>query len=302
MELHLVQNEIKKCQVIYYHPDYYLFSGDGFGACSKYSGEVVTYPKIKTALHSLSELPNNRLLIHDAKSIYHIVDLEAGVVLASKQMPKQVMSTRRFAISSDGNKAFRIWLRGNKYCLAIINLHDLGYQVYPYKETLNYVADLISISNDELLVLETEVSDNGLCRNLVTSVTVNGEGCTIVPLDQWEGNYCGNFLDGNFVLDNGYNVRNLSTGDTFSLLENSDILLPKKYVALSNTYYPREKYLQLIDNNQNIFIDCKKRKIVARYQMGSRKPAYAGILTGNEFRFGKADGIYSSPFPLIEEE
>lgn len=300
MEQRLVRKDIKKCQVIYPHPDYYLFSGDGFRTCSKQEGELVTYPEVKTAIHAISALPDNKLLIHDAKSVYHILDLENGTILVSKQMPKNVFSTRRFAVSHDGKNAFRFWLRGNKYYLVIVNLFDLSYRICPYKASLNGVADLVYNTDDELLALETKVADDGVCHNQITSVTIEGGGCTTTPIHQWEGKWCGKYLDESFVLDNGYNIRDLSTGETFSLLENSDVLLPEKYVALSHKYYPNEKYLQLIDSRQNIFIDCEQRKIIARYQMDNRKPAYTGILTGNEFWFGKADGIYATPFPVIE--
>lgn len=302
MEQRLIRSDIKKCQKIDYHPDYFLFSGDLFQSCSRQGGPLFTYPEVKYFPVALSILPNNKLLIEDARSTFHVLDLEKGKVLASKRMPKQVICSRRFAVSNDGKTAFRTWLKGDKYFLAIINLCDLSCRICPYNVTLNLVADLVYKAENELLVLETQVANDGVCHNQVTSVLIVNNQCLTTPVYRWEGEQCGKYFDGKYVLETGYQIRDLDTNKVFSLLENSEHAVPENFHALSRVYYPEEKYLQLIDRNHTVFIDCSQRKIIARYQQKSREEAFVGMYTGEEFWFGKADGIYAVPFPAIEQD
>lgn len=301
MEQRVVRQDIKKCQTIDYHPDFFLFSGDRFQSCSRQGGPLFTYPEVKYFLSAYAMLPNNKLLVHDARSTYHILDLQAGITLASKRMTRSCISTRRFAVSADGNTAYRIWLNGKKYYLVIINLSDLSYRTCPYKASWSRVADLICTAKDELLVLETQVTNDGVCHNQITSVLIRDAECVATPVYRWESNQIGKFFNGRYVWESGYLIRDVSTGECFSLLENSDVLLPEKHVALSCRYYPENNYLQLVDGKQNVFIDCAQRKIIARYQRDTRKPTYIGLCVDDEFWFSAPDGIYATPFPVIED-
>lgn len=303
MEPRIIRKDVKKCQVIYPHADYYLFSGARFQSCSKQGGPLVTYPEVKTCLHGIAILPDGKLLVDDAKSVFHLLDLNEGKVLASQKMTKNRICQSRFAISGDGKTAFRIWSWGKSWYLVKINLLDLSYCTYKYKASMYGISDIIYKSHNELLVLEVQnisIGDRAVSQNQVTSVTICGEECITTPLYQWQGDRCGKFFDGRFVWESGYVIRDLCTNECFSLLEQSDILLPKNHVALSHIYYPEKKYLQLINAEQNIFIDCENRKIIARYYNDPQKLIYCGICIGDEFWIGKADGIYATPFPVIE--
>lgn len=301
MEQRLVRKDIRDCQAIYYHSDYYLFSGNGFRSCAKRGGSLFVYTEVKTPINTIAPLPDNKLLVHDKKSVYHILDLEAGKVLVSKQMPRKIISTKRFAVSDDGKTAYRIWLSGNKYHLAVIALSDLSYRTYPYKASWSNVADLVYQSKDELRVLEAQAFNGGVRRNQITSVLIGSEECITAPVYQWESDQIGKHFDGRYVWESGCKIRDLITGEYFSLLENSDIMLSENHVTLSYVYYPEYNYVQLIDSKQNVFIDCRQRKIIARYFNDPQNLIYSGIYTGNEFWMGKPDGIYAMTFPVIEE-
>ena len=108
------------------------------------------------------------------------------------------------------------------------------------------------------------------------------------------------FFDGQFVWESGYMIRELESNKTFSLLENSVITLPEKHSPTAHIYYPKEELLQIIDCSQNVFIDCNKRAIIARYLTNAQTGTYRGIVTSNEFWIGSEDGIYAKPFPIIE--
>lgn len=300
MEQRLVRSDIKNCGSISYYLDYHLFSGKYIQICSRQGGALSKYPSVRYYLTAMAPLPDAKLLVEDGKCVYHILDLEAGTVLASQKMRRDVSSTSRFAISEDGKTAYRIWLRGRKHELVIIDLSNLSYRVCPYRASLSRVEDLVYSEESGLLVLECQIDEDRTCKNQVTSVQIEGVECKTAPLHTWSGNNTAKFFDGRYVWESGYRIRDLRTGNVFGLLENSDITLPEKHVALTHTYYPDKNYLQIIDRNQNIFIDCAKRKIIARYLTDPKAGCYSGILTGDEFWIGAPDGIYAMPFPAIE--
>lgn len=300
MEQRLVRSDIKNCTSISYHRDYHLFSGKYVQACSRQGGALSKYPSVRNYLAAIAPLPNTKLLVEDGKCVYHVLDLEAGTVLASQKMRRDVSSTTRFAVSDDGKTAYRIWLRGRKHELVIIDLSNLSYRVYPYHASLSCVADLIYNKERGLLVLESQVDEDRTCQNQVTSVQTEGVECKKVPLHTWSGENTAKFFDGRYVWESGYKIYDLRTGHVFGLLENSDISLSEKHVALTHIYYPDKNYLQIIDRNKNIFIDCEKRQIIARYLTNPQAGSYRGILAGEEFWIGKPDGIYALPFPVIE--
>ena len=211
-------------------------------------------------------------------------------------------------MSSEEKEAALLYAKGEymeygtdrKYELVVIDLLNLNFQICAYPARLNGVADLIFHKDKGLQVLETQVNEDGTCQNLVASIRIRNGACVSTPAFSWEGRHTGKYFDGRYVWENGYMIRDLDTGEYFSLLENSEIRVPEKHAPLAYTYYPEDKYLQIIDTQQNFFIDCKKRKIIARYFTDPKSGSYQGVLAEREFLIGYADGIYSMPFPTIE--
>lgn len=301
MEHHLIRKDIKKCETITYHSDFLLFSGKKIHSCSKHGGPLATYPEVKPFLHEIARLPNGKLLVDDGNGVQHILDLSKGIVLMSQKMTKKRMCPSRFAISTDNCSAFRVWCWGEKWDLLKMNLSDLSYQIYDYPASLRFVGDIIVTSANEILVLESQIENDGTCTNQVSSVSLENSYCSVTPIYQWTGNRVGKYFDGRYVLESQYWIRDLKTGDCFTLLENSDISLPDNHRALSHIYDSENNCLQLIDHKQTWFIDCGKREIIARYRRDTREPSFIGTRVGNEFWFGKNDGIYASSFPVIED-
>lgn len=301
MEQRLVRKDIKRCDAIEFHPDYFLFSGKNLQSCSQNGGPLVTYPEVKTFLREIAILPTNKILVDDSKGVLHLLDLDAGKVLLSKKLTKKRMCQSRFATSADGDAAYCVWCWGKDWYLVKFDLSDLNYRIYKYPATLHFVGDIIEKSHDKLLVLESQVDDDGTCRNQVSSVSIRGEQCTATPVYKWHGDYRARCFDGRYVWESQYHIRDLETNRCFNLLENSDISLPQNHVALTHIYYPNENYLQLIDPQQTVFIDCEKRAIIARYRRDTREPSFIGQKVDNEFWYGTPNGIYASPFPMIED-
>lgn len=301
MEYRPIRKDIKKCDAIDYHPDHFLFSGKLFQSCSKQGGPLITYPEVKTFLREIAILPDNKLLVDDSKSVLHLLDLDAGKVLLSKKLTKKRMCQSRFTVSADGNAAYCVWCWGKDWYLVKIGLSDLDCWIYKYPATLRFVGAIIENLHGELMVLESQVDNDGTCRNQISSVSIKGEQCTASPMYKWNGAHRARHFDGRYVWESQYRIRDLETNRCFHLLENSDISLPPNHVTLSHVYYPKENYLQLVDQQQTVFIDCEKRTIIARYRRDTRAPSFIGQKVDNEFWFGMADGIYASPFPLIEE-
>ena len=300
MNQHLVRSDIKNCTSIYYHKDYHLFSGKYLQICSRQGGSLSKYPSVRNYLTAIAPFPNTKLLVEDGKCVYHVLDLEEGTVLASQKMRRDVSGSTRFAVSEDGKTAYRIWLHGRKHELVVIDLPNLSYRIYPYHACLSCVADVLYTKERGLLVLECQVDEDRTCQNQVTSVQIEGEECKTLPLHTWSGEHTAKFFDGRYVWESGYQIHDLHTDYEYGLLDNSDILLPKNHVALTHTYYPDKNYLQIVDGNKNIFIDCTRRQIIASYSTNPQDGSYCGILVGDEFWIGKSDGIYALPFPLIE--
>jgi hypothetical protein len=104
------------------------------------------------------------------------------------------------------------------------------------------------------------------------------------------------------VLLGNLNVRNLKTGDTFSLIENQTDM-PKIFGGYTVTAYDKERNLLTICftwSCSNIIIDCTARKIVAHYTPFSYHEHVGGCLIGDEFWIGSDDGIVKRPFPHMD--
>lgn len=304
MEQYAVRKDIKKCQRIYPHPHHWIFCGNKFQSCSKQGGPVTTYSEVKPSIYRLAHIPNNRLLVDDNRSVLHLLDLDEGKVIASRKLTKKRVNISRYAVSYDGETAFCVWCWGKNWYLCKFDLSNLDYCIYSYRPTLYCVRDIVFNAENQLLVLETQsVCTNGerISQNLISSVSIQGDFCNVVPVCRWDGQCVGLYCDGEYVLESNFSIREVNTQKTFSLLENSDILLPPKYAALSHVYYPEYHYLQVVNTTHNIFIDCEKRKIIARYSNDPQKLIFSGICTGDAFWIGKPDGIYAMPFPIIEE-
>ena len=167
-----VREDIKNCQVIYRHSDYWIFCGRKLQSCFGQNGALVTYPEVKPCLHGIAMLPNNRLLIDDAASVLHLLDLEAGKVLKSKPLTKKRICQSRFALSHNGEIAFCVWAWGMKWYLVRIDLQNLDYSIYDYPASMYGVKDLVFKEPNKLLVLEvqnTEVDDIAVAQNQITA-------------------------------------------------------------------------------------------------------------------------------------
>ena len=300
----LARNDIKKCQAIYYHPNYYLFEGTCFQSCAKNSGLLYSYPEIRTCIRSITFLPNNRLLVDDSRNTFHLLDLSEGRVILSRKVVNERICQSRFIISDDAQYAFCTWNRRGKWYLAKISLDDLSCHIYPYKASMFGIADLFFQEHNKLLVLETQnisIEGKTVSQSQITSVEISEGRCLTTPMCQWNGKGSSNYFDGRYVWESGYWIRDIATGEYYNLLEKTDISLPEKHVPLSHVYYPEHKLLQLVDDKQNMFIDCEQKKLIARYPNDTQKLSFQGIYTGNEFWLGKPDGIYAMPFPMIAE-
>lgn len=300
----IVHKGVKKCQAIYPHPNYWIFCGDTFQSCSKQGGPIITYPEVRPCIYTLAALPNNRLLVDDNRGVLHLLDLSAGKVIASQKLTNKRVNRSRFAVSEDGTIAFYVWSWGKKWFLCELELPNLTYHIYNYKPTMNYVGDIVFNAENELLILETQnISIDGkrFSQNMVASVSIQDNICTVVSKYHWDSSHVGLCTDGKYVLESSFTVRELETQNVFSLTEHTDVFLTQNFVALSRIYYPQYKYLQLVNAKENVFIDCEKKKIIACYSNDPNNLIYRGICTGDEFWIGKPDGIYAKPFPMIEE-
>lgn len=303
MDGQCVRKDVKKCQVIYRHGDYWIFCGSKFQSCLGCNGTLVTYPEIKLCVHNIAMIPHNRLLVDDSAGMLHLVDLAVGKVLISKQLTKKRICQPRFALSINGDTAFCLWAQGLRWYLVKIDLNNLDYDIYDYPVSMYAVRDVVYKSANELLVLETqtvEIDDKVVSQNQVTSAVLENNRCTTTPVHRWDHPGCGLFFDGQFVWESGYQIYDMATGEGFSLVENSADFLPQNHVALSHIYYPECRYLQLINGTANTFIDCGSRSVIAHYLNDPQMSIFSGMYTGTEFWIGKPDGIYAKPFPVIE--
>lgn len=303
MEGQRVRKDVKKCQVIYRHSDYWIFCGNKFQSCCGQNGDLITYPEIKLCIHSIAMLPNNRLLVDDAAGVLHLLDLEAGKVLKSKQLTKKRVGQSRFALSTNGDFAFCVWYWSKKWYLAKIDLNNLDCNIYNYPASMYGVQDIVFKSSNELHVLEVQnvdVNGKAVSQNQITSAVLENDKCTTTMIHCWEHSSCGKVFDGRFVWESDYRIYDTYTGERFPLVEKNDILLLENHVSLSHIYYPEYHLLQLVNGTANTFIDCQHREIVAQYFNNPQMQIYSGIYTGYQFWIGKPDGIYAKPFPLIE--
>lgn len=306
MERKIIFKQLKNCSTIYDHPSYCLFNGGGFRSMEKSTEKIVHYPKIQNFALKIAFLPSNRLLVEDSVRRYHIVSLDDGIVLKTAETPRgrSLASLRNFAVSPDSSVAYDTWLIKGKSYLVRINLSNLRCESIPYTPTLNYMRDILCLSTQHLLLLETknqEIDGEGRTVNQITRISIDGDGITSNCEKTWispphGGAFC---LHDAEVIEHDLHRTVWQTGERIDLLEHSDFQWPENFHPLARIYDAQHDTIQLVDSTQNIYVDCAQKKVVARYF--TQKPGFVGARIGNRFWIGTDCGIASVDFPYIED-
>ena len=180
---------------------------------------------------------------------------------------------------------------------------SLEYKTIPIRTDLRVVQDIVCVSKDHVILLlyqaEIENNKNDILSQLV-SINLSDSGYFPNRLYSWKSSSkCLPYsTDGRYVLYDNLCVYDLRNNNVFSLLENTKVpsILKANY---SRMYYDVDSgFLQLCNGKTNEFIDCKNRKLVARYY--TPECSFAGCIVNDEFWIPGESGIQRKIFPMIE--
>lgn len=298
--------QLRNCSTISQNQDFLVFQGKKVFSLRRDGTCMTHYPEIHPHAGKSVFLPNNRLLIQGGSDhCYHVLSLEDGKTLASMKLPRQrIGTTKRFALSPDRKTAYDFWeLRGIKYIVRI-NLQTFSYETFPFQLTLRVMVNIACAPSGEVLILESALgSVNGKARTIhqLSSVQFRDGVCESSCKYRWDAPVRMNahYADDRYALNKNLKVHDLQTNQEIDLLENTELPFTQKNGFLGYRYYPEEQYLQIYDGDQNDFIDCRERKLVARYNTSGNR--FIGCLVDGEFWIGTETQIIKKPFPFFEE-
>lgn len=300
-----IWSTLKGCETMYTNNEYIALVQKRFATIRVDGSELTYYPEIRATVWKVAFLPNDLLLVEggtDAK--YHLISLRDGKILKSCKIPgRRCLRSRHFAVSPDGSIAFDYWNIKNQTFLIRIDLQQLSYESFPIDPYLRMLADIVYVSPQEVLLLQTQSDTvNGAAHmaNCVVSVKITDSGNLPVCYYKWR---CAPSrrpfaTDGRYVLNLDLTIRDLQTESVRSLLAKKPVGFTDIRQFVKRRYYPKEQMLQLADGTKNVFIGFAEQKMIARYN--TDKIGLFGCVIGDTFLIGTSEGIITKPFPMIE--
>ena len=302
---------VKKCELIFARDNSVILSGKNPWLFRKDGSFVAKYNTIRKAYYMMF-LPGNIAFLDGLlDESYHFISLDTGELLWSHQKKgKRDFTPREFAATADGNILYYVYsvkkilhvdrlVLSEKTCTTYSIPLSMRATHHCYCDDRGYLCMLQSFllpEDDEngkqlrfLGVLQWHPDDqNPTWKYQWIEPTRTEDGSVVTCNDE-------------YVLLGSLKVRNLKTGDTFFLLENQKVELPRlgSYTVQA---YDKERDLLTIRftwSCSNMIIDCRKRKIEAHY-VPFDDDRVGGCLIGDEFWIGSDEGVSKRPFPHMD--
>lgn len=304
---------VKDCGVIWNCGEFVVASGKSLWVFRK-DGSFVSKSNTIRYPGKLHFLPPDRIFVAGGTDYqYHYVNLLTGEDIWTTSLDRKgELFNQRFAVSPDNRYLYDMYnhyVSGKRYVLRF-SLEDL---TVSKSEVPDYLRGTVGIYTDEegiLYALQTHLltDDGKLSQNGILRIDWRTEK----PVFSWERVWQSErnrkkmwkHTDGRYILCEDYSVIDMTTMQSFNLLENDSKWIPENG-CLDCEYLPDRGLLLAYHGiyDGNVVIDCKARKRVAQYaptEIGVRA-GFAGCLIGDEYWIGTADGIVRKPFPLFEE-
>jgi len=296
---------IKQCSAIHFQNNTMVFVGKKYLTFHLGNKILSLYPEIHPTAWKSEFLPDNRLLVDGgADGKYHLLSVKDGQCITSWKAPgNRIMRSNRFALSPSGNVVFDFWQVKNQYYIVKIDVTSCRYMAIPIQTELRVIRDIVCVSENEVYLLQMQTDDengNSYTSSRITAIKFTDSGYFPVRLYAWKspGSIQPYSTDGHYVLYNNLLIYDLLKKESYSLLENTDIpsMLKGKFTSI---YYDQNRgLLQLCNGKYNEYIDCKNRKLVARYLTPGC--SFAGCIVNDEFWIPSESGIQRKHFPMID--
>lgn len=297
------------------------------------NGELVKKVPIRRP-YSAVFLPNSTAFVKCVRDTYFLISLETGDVLwmVKAKMPQRVNDTG-FVVSPDGSTIYNIFYL-YKYGKSICYLERICpdsrlYEIYPIEEGMDITNSIFCEPDGTLCALQHQrksyfkyEDEEYACHS------IHQHGILAIPFQdghpspywkrQWEitdgGRYSfGAACDGKYIIFEDLSVLNMETQQTFFLLSDEE----RKTVPWLRTFYTYDSERALLTlqflgetfafERQKVIVDCRSRKIVARYvtkastdksHFKAFSVGFLGCLVGDSFWIGTEDeGVVRLPFP-----
>lgn len=257
-------------------------------------------------------LPPDRIFVEGrADYQYHYVDLLTGDDIWTVTLErKQLLPNRSFAVSADNQYLYDMYCHNvrNKWYVVRFSLGDMVASKVEVPESLRTTTGIYTDEGGILYALQTHhlTNDGKISQNGVLRIDWRKE----TPQFSWERMWQSErgkdwqYTDGNYILCKDYSVIDMTTMQSFDLLENDSGWRPK-FPCGDCVYIPEKKILIAYHTmcDGNVVIDCKARKRIAQYAPAdlTSGAGFAGCLIGDEYWIGTNEGIVRKPFPMFEE-
>lgn len=308
-------NTVKDCDSVFSDGENVLLGGKNLWLFRRDGTFVVKYKTIRNP-HKVAFLPGNTALIDaHGDGAYHYISIDSGEILWST-LKKGRRSGRagRFAVSPDGRTVYDVCANpSGGFHIDRFVPSEQEYDHYVLRDGLRVTRDIYCNRNGDLCILQSHILVDSEDPYSDNQIAMEQFGILVVSMEQGELNY--NWLrrwqsrpgtytsavgcNGKYILRSDFSVLDLDTMETFRLLSESDQqTLPKD--GFGWHYEARKKFLTVyyLMEKLNIVIDCRQRKVVARYPREDWSTGYQGSLVDEEFWMGTSGGVIKRPFPL----
>ena len=271
------------------------------------NGQLVMYCKDFHQVQAMAFLPDEKLLVGDAKR-YAVISLKTGTPVWSFPRPKREYSYSHFAVSPTYEYAYGIDMKRDTPFIIRINLVNGNTSAYRIKKFLRATSDFMCDADGNLCFLQCQYNEYNesvigetcvLCADLRENRTF--PHYSVIHETVFDGARLGHSFLGSTetILTNDLHVYSFLDETAFFAAEHSlDLQLPKKAPAFC-FLDASGRFLQMtcLDEMRTVFIDLQKRKAVAQYGITERLP---GCLIANEFWLCENNSLVRKPFPVWE--
>ena len=292
---------------IYQYKDYLILQGRDFWIRKLDGSTVVRYHNMHNVF-KIKFLPQEQLLIcGGTNTAYRLLSLKTGKEIWSiPTIKKSYVSGLHFAISHDGKYAYDSYNFKDEYHLVRIGL--LSGDICSCKLGPGYRAlrDIVCDDTcDTLYLLRTQIDNiegHNVGFNEIQSLDFDAPRCC-ETICNWKSDGTQNsvaaFFLGDYkhVMSRDLSIFESRTGKVYSLVANEPNGINPGRRPIDCWFDASKQYLHLKYDNGNIIIDCKNRKMAARYAASFAR----GCLIDDAYWIALGDKVTKKPFPLIED-
>lgn len=306
-------NTVKDCGSIRACGDYVVAFGKSLWVFRK-DGSFVSKSTTIRYPEKVHFLPPDKIFVEGGTDYqYHYVNLlTAEDIWTTPVDRKGGLFNRRFAVSPDNLYLYDTYLnypKDKRYVLRF-SLADLSVTKAEVPNGLRVTTGIYTDEEGVLYALQThQLTDDGkISQNGILRIDWRTEKTIFSWEKMWqsERNRKKKWMctDGRYILCEDYSVIDMTTMQSFNLLENELEWIPEGKCSAECEYLPDRGFLLVYSglDDGNVVIDCKARKRIAQYaptEIGVRA-GFAGYLIGDEYWIGTENGIVKKPFPIFE--